>query len=40
MNIGLGKSSLDVPLKAIAVFQGRRLEGDQFPDKGTFYRSG
>ncbi len=39
VNIGLGKSSLDVPLKAIAVFQGRRLEGDQFPDKGTFYRS-
>ncbi|MBL8114011.1 MAG: M28 family peptidase, partial [Acidobacteria bacterium] len=39
VNIGLGKSSLDEPLKAIAAFQGRRLEGDQFPDKGTFYRS-
>src|SRR4029077_3033978 len=37
--IGLGKSSLDGIVKAIAARQGRRLEGDQFPDRGFFYRS-
>ena len=37
--IGLGKSSLDAEVKAIASMQGRRVEGDQFPDRGTFYRS-
>jgi Zn-dependent M28 family amino/carboxypeptidase len=37
--IGLGKSSLDADLKAVAKAQGRRVEGDQFPDRGTFYRS-
>ncbi len=37
--IGLGKSSLDGDVKAIAKAQGRRVEGDQFPDRGTFYRS-
>ncbi len=37
--IGLGKSSLDGDVKAIAKMQDRRVEGDQFPDRGTFYRS-
>ena len=38
--IGLGKSaSLDNLVKALAARQGRRLEGDQFPDRGFFYRS-
>lgn len=37
--VGLGKSSLDAIEQAIAARQGRRLLGDQFPDKGFFYRS-
>jgi hypothetical protein len=37
--IGLGKSSLDSEFAALAKMQGRRVEGDQFPDRGTFYRS-
>jgi Zn-dependent M28 family amino/carboxypeptidase len=37
--IGLGKSSLDRVVKAVAARQGRRVEGDQFPDRGFFYRS-
>jgi len=37
--VGLGKSSLDGIEQAIAARQGRRLLGDQFPDKGFFYRS-
>jgi Zn-dependent M28 family amino/carboxypeptidase len=37
--IGLGKSSLDGDVRAVAKMQGRRVEGDQFPDRGTFYRS-
>ena len=37
--IGLGKSSLDEDVRAVAKMQGRRVEGDQFPDRGTFYRS-
>ncbi len=37
--IGLGKSSLDAEIQAIAAMQGRRVEGDQFPDRGSFYRS-
>jgi Zn-dependent M28 family amino/carboxypeptidase len=37
--IGLGKSSLDGDVKAVARMQGRSVEGDQFPDRGTFYRS-
>ena len=37
--IGLGTSSLDGVVKALAARQGRRLEGDQFPDRGFFYRS-
>jgi hypothetical protein len=37
--IGKGKSSLDADIEALAKVQGRRVEGDQFPDRGTFYRS-
>ncbi len=37
--IGLGKSSLDADVKSVAKMQDRRVEGDQFPDRGTFYRS-
>jgi Zn-dependent M28 family amino/carboxypeptidase len=37
--IGLGKSSLDGVVRALAARQGRTLEGDQFPDRGFFYRA-
>lgn len=37
--IGLGKSSLDNLVQALATRQGRQLLGDQFPDRGFFYRS-
>jgi Zn-dependent M28 family amino/carboxypeptidase len=37
--IGLGKSSLDGILKAAAARQGRTVVGDEFPDRGHFYRS-
>lgn len=37
--IGKGKSSLDADLEVLAKMQGRRVEGDQFPDQGSFYRS-
>ena len=37
--IGLGKSSLDAEIAALAKMQGRRVEADQFPDRGRFYRS-
>lgn len=37
--IGLGKSSLDQVVKTLAAKQGRTVVGDQFPDKGFFYRS-
>jgi Zn-dependent M28 family amino/carboxypeptidase len=37
--IGLGKSSLDSDVAALAAAQGRRVEPDQFPDRGSFYRS-
>ncbi len=37
--IGLGKSSLDAVVEALAARQGRKLVGDQFPDRGFFYRS-
>ncbi len=37
--IGLGKSSLDAIVEALAARQGRKLVGDQFPDRGFFYRS-
>ena len=37
--IGLGKSTLDGIVLDLAKKQGRRVEGDQFPDKGSYYRS-
>jgi Zn-dependent M28 family amino/carboxypeptidase len=37
--IGLGKSSLDKVVQALSTSQGRKLLGDQFPDRGFFYRS-
>jgi Zn-dependent M28 family amino/carboxypeptidase len=37
--VGLGKSSLDRIVQAVAARQGRTVEGDQFPDRGFFYRS-
>ncbi|HYO67711.1 MAG TPA: M20/M25/M40 family metallo-hydrolase [Archangium sp.] len=37
--IGLGKSSLDGPLTALARAQGRTIKADQLPDRGFFYRS-
>ena len=37
--IGLGKSSIDKILTAVAEEQGRIVNPDQFPDKGFFYRS-
>jgi len=37
--IGLGKSSLDDYIQALAQMQGRTVVPDQFPDRGFFYRS-
>lgn len=37
--IGYGKSSLDAVIDAGAALQDRKVFGDQFPDKGFFYRS-
>lgn len=37
--IGYGKSSLDRVIEAAAAMQGRVVKGDQFPDRGSFYRS-
>jgi Zn-dependent M28 family amino/carboxypeptidase len=37
--IGLGKSSLDEVVTAVAGEQGRVVRPDQFPDRGHFYRS-
>jgi Zn-dependent M28 family amino/carboxypeptidase len=37
--IGYGKSSLDQVVETAAARQGRTVVGDQFPDKGFFYRS-
>ena len=37
--IGLGKSSLDEVARRVATHQGRTLKPDQFPDRGTYYRS-
>ncbi|HVT17284.1 MAG TPA: M28 family peptidase [Thermoanaerobaculia bacterium] len=38
-SIALGKSSLDPVVAALAARQGRTVVGDQFPDRGHFYRS-
>jgi Zn-dependent M28 family amino/carboxypeptidase len=37
--IGLGKSSLDAAIRAVAAAEGRLVVGDLFPDRGSFYRS-
>ena len=37
--IGLGKSSIDGIMTAIATAQGRVVKADQFADRGSFYRS-
>jgi hypothetical protein len=37
--IGLGKSTLDPIVVALAKSQGRVVKPDQFPDRGFFYRS-
>ena len=37
--IGFGKSTLDDIVVAAAARQGRTVVGDQFPDRGSFYRS-
>ncbi len=37
--IGLGKSSLDRDILALAAMQGRSVKPDEFPDRGSFYRS-
>jgi Zn-dependent M28 family amino/carboxypeptidase len=37
--IGLGKSSLDGFIQGLAAMHGRVIKGDQFPDRGYFYRS-
>jgi Zn-dependent M28 family amino/carboxypeptidase len=37
--VGYGKSSLDRVIESAAALQGRVVRGDQFPDRGSFYRS-
>jgi Zn-dependent M28 family amino/carboxypeptidase len=37
--VGLGKSTIDQEIIALAATQGRSVKPDQFPDRGTFYRS-
>lgn len=37
--IGYGKSTLDQSADGVAAFQNRVVRGDQFPDRGYFYRS-
>ena len=37
--VGYGKSSLDKVIEAAAATQSRVVKGDQFPDRGSFYRS-
>ncbi len=37
--IGMGKSGMDNVLLAAAKMQGREVKPDQFPEKGSFYRS-
>ncbi|WP_394836578.1 M28 family peptidase [Pendulispora rubella] len=37
--VGLGKSSLDDVVTAVAKAQGRTVHGDAFPDRGSYYRS-
>ncbi len=37
--VGYGKSDLDAVVEAVAASQGRTVKPEQFPDKGSFYRS-
>jgi Zn-dependent M28 family amino/carboxypeptidase len=37
--VSLGKSSLDQIAERLAQMQGRKLSGDQYPDRGYYYRS-
>jgi Zn-dependent M28 family amino/carboxypeptidase len=37
--VSMGKSSVDQVVELVARSQGRSLKGDQFPDRGHFYRS-
>ena len=37
--IGMGKSDLDQVARGLVEWQGRRLEADQFADRGYYYRS-
>ena len=37
--IGFGKSSMDQVAQEVALAQGRTVVGEQFPDRGFFYRS-
>jgi Zn-dependent M28 family amino/carboxypeptidase len=37
--VGLGKSSLDNVARTVAAYQDRIVKPDQFPDRGSFYRS-
>jgi Zn-dependent M28 family amino/carboxypeptidase len=37
--VGLGKSTLDDWIRAIAQTQGRRVRAETFPEKGAYYRS-
>lgn len=37
--LGLGKSTADEVVRAVAQEQGRKVHGDPFPDRGAFYRS-
>jgi len=37
--IGHGKSTLDALAQSIAAMQGRKVNPDQFPDRGFYYRS-
>jgi Zn-dependent M28 family amino/carboxypeptidase len=37
--IGKGKSTLDAVVEEVARSQGRTVTADQFPDRGSFYRS-
>ena len=37
--LGFGKSTLDGVARDVAAYQGRTVQGDQFPDRGYYYRS-
>lgn len=39
VQVGFGKSNLDDLVKHLAAGQGRRIEPEQFPDRGFYYRS-